>query len=53
MLSIEQCKKYIKKQPYNEKNVEILRDSLYHLANVLIDGYILNKEKNKQKDVIN
>lgn len=46
-LSIEQCRKYLKNCEYTDEQVEEIRDSLYQLANVLVDDYLNKKEKDK------
>lgn len=46
MLSLEQCKKYLKKE-YTDEEVLALRDSLYQMANILIDNFHKEKENKK------
>jgi hypothetical protein len=44
MLSVEKCKELLKGREYTAQEVEELRDSLYQLATILVNGY-LEKEK--------
>ena len=44
MLSVEQCKRHIKKGSIKEKELEEHRDSLYQLANILVDQYIEDRK---------
>lgn len=40
MLSVEQCKKYLKDGDYTKQEIEEIRDSLYQLAEILVTEYI-------------
>ncbi len=44
MLSIQQCKRYLKNPQYSEQQIEDIRHGLYQVAHVLIDNY-LKKER--------
>lgn len=48
MLSTEQCRSFLKEKSQNEQAVEVLRDNLYNLANILVDEY-LSKSKCKNE----
>ena len=50
MLSIEECKRYLKKLHLSDKEVEKLRDCLYIISGKLIDKYIADKEREKLDD---
>jgi len=49
MLSIEQCRKYLKGN-YREREVEEIRDSLYQMATILVDSWVLETPTRKNKD---
>jgi len=52
MLSVEQCKKFIKNSNYTDQQIEEIRDNLYQLAEILVDDYISKKgvkNDNRQK----
>lgn len=47
MLSLEDCKKYIK-SPLADEEILQIRDSLYQLANIYLENY-LNQNENEKK----
>lgn len=50
MLSVEQCKKYLKGYNYTDQEIEQIRDSFYQVADILIENYlIVSDNKSKQK----
>ena len=55
MLSIEQCRKYLKGN-YREGEIEEIRDSLYQIAIILVDSWVAetpirNKDRHEQKQL--
>jgi len=48
MLSIEVCRKHLGKSQseMNDAEVEEIRDTLYQVANVLVNSYVERKAKN-------
>lgn len=40
MFSIQKCKGYLKNPQYSEQQIEEIRDSLYQLADILVDDYL-------------
>lgn len=50
MLSVEQCKKYLKRGDYSEEQIETIRTGLYQLADIFITEYF--ESKNKKDDNI-
>lgn len=47
MLSIVECRRYLKDCAYPTKKIEEIRDCLYQLANLLVNDYISDKEEAK------
>ena len=50
MLSIQQCRKYLDNCPYTEKEIENVRDSLYQIAELLVNKYIEKKENKRDRE---
>jgi len=52
MFSIQQCKKYLKNPEYSEQQIEGIRDSLYQLADILVDNWLKKRDAigKKQND---
>lgn len=44
MFSIQQCKRYLKNPQYSEQQIERSRDSLYQLADILVDNYLKKQD---------
>jgi len=44
MLSIQQCKRYLKNPQYSEQQIEEISYSLYQLANILVDNYLKKQD---------
>lgn len=40
MLSLRDCKRYVKNSRYSDKEIEEIRHSCYQLAHILIDNYL-------------
>lgn len=54
MLSIQQCKRYLKNSQYSEQQIEERRDILYQLANILVDDWIKKQDDAaKQGSMVN
>lgn len=51
MLSIQECKTYLRKGDFTDSQVEQIRDSLYQLADLFIAEYI--KTKKAGKNIVN
>jgi len=53
MLSVNHCKEYLNnsKNSYTDKEIEEIRDSLYQIAEILVEDY-LNKKINTDKHEI-
>jgi len=52
MLSVDYCKRYLanNKKCYSDKEIEEIRDSLYQIAEISVDRYLLRKiNTNKYK----
>jgi len=55
MLSLRECRRYLKNSHYSDKKLEEIRDSLYKLAGILVDDYLEkgrawdNREANVEK----
>jgi hypothetical protein len=47
MLSIQECKPYLRKGDFTDGQVEQIRDSLYQLADLFIAEYIKTKKAGK------
>lgn len=47
MLSVNQCMKYFKKGTFTEEEMEEIRDSLYQLANIIMDDRDLMEKAKK------
>lgn len=49
MLTLEQCRKYLgeHESKMSDQEVEELKDLLYQLANVLVDGFLMRDEEDK------
>jgi len=47
MLSIDYCKKFLctQEKQYSEKEIELLRDSLYQTAEILVEKYLQKKNQ--------
>lgn len=45
MLSVEQCKKYLPSGKYTDEKIEQMRDSLYQLAEILVEDFIKRRNK--------
>jgi len=48
MLSVEQCKKYLPAGKYTDEQIEQMRDSLYQLADILVEDF--RRQKAMAKD---
>ena len=46
MLSVQECKKLLKKFDLPDEQVEEIRDSLYQVATILVNGYLTKDVKN-------
>ncbi|MBI4232111.1 hypothetical protein HY605_02665 [Candidatus Peregrinibacteria bacterium] len=46
MLTLEQCREYLGEdfKDLSDQEIEDIKNTLYQLANVLVDGFIKNKE---------
>lgn len=44
MLSVEECKRHLKQGIYTDQQIAEIRDALYQVASILIDGYIAQKK---------
>ena len=49
MLSVEQCRKYLKGN-YREREIEEIRDSLYQMATILVDTWLSENPMRKNKN---
>jgi hypothetical protein len=49
MLSVEECRKYLKEADYTQKQIEEMRDSLYQLAELLVTEYVKKMGVNKKR----
>ncbi len=47
MLSVEECKKYLRNGNYTDEQVEQIRQGLYQLADLFITEYIKDKKAEK------
>ncbi|MBU0648088.1 hypothetical protein KJ855_02815 [Patescibacteria group bacterium] len=48
MLTIKECRKYLKKYTLSNKQIEELRDNMYSIVDVILEDYITNtKDKAK------
>lgn len=52
MLSVEQCQKYLKQSKYSKEEIKEIRNSIYRLAEILVDGYLSNKENSYKTDQV-
>ena len=53
MISVAECKKYLKNDCYSDKQIEGIRDAMQQLADVLVTDYLYKKESrngNKKTD---
>lgn len=53
MLSITECRRYLKNCVNSTKEIEEIRDYLYQLANLLVNDYLSDKEKAKLRMKVN
>jgi len=51
MLSLEDCKKYIK-TPHTDEEILQIRDSLYQLANIFLENYLKGNENEEKQNSI-
>ena len=47
MLSVQECKRYLRQGEFSDERVEQIRDSLYQLADLFIREYIKTKKAGK------
>ena len=47
MLSVQECKQYLRKGDFTDEQVEQIRDNLYQLADLFIAEYIKTKKGGK------
>jgi len=48
MLSLQLCKNLLKKDNYTNQQIEEIKNTLYQLAELLVDKYISNKKITNQ-----
>ena len=53
MLSITECRRYLKNCAYSTKEVEEIRDCLHQLANLLVNDYLSDEEEAKSRMKVN
>lgn len=54
MLSIQQCKRYLRNPQYSEQQIKEIRDIVYQLANILVDDWIKKQDDaDKQGSMVN
>jgi len=51
MLSLRDCKRYLKNYHYSDKKVEEIRDSLYKLAGIVVDNYLEKEGARDNREV--
>jgi hypothetical protein len=53
MLSLEECKKYLKNGTHTDNQIEEIREKFYQLAEILITEYFKKKEVENNSEVKN